>query len=268
MMTRTKTLLTALLLLLAAPLAAQLYHPGEVLDYRVSYRAKMFPNTEIGAVQIATSEEEFEGKPCYKVIGEGRTLPTYRWFFNLVDIYTVHVDPDSLRPVHFRSDLHEGDYTFRSTYRYDWEQMRVHTRWQSRQRPIREKELPLTSESMDAISLFFSLRSAEAEQFRAGEPRTLQMVLQDTVRHLHFRFLGREEKKIRNLGRFRTLKFDCQLGTSEGFSFTDGTVFTIWISDDENKIPLYLESPVRIGSINAYLSGYKGLKYPLKSRIK
>ena len=64
MMTRTKTLLTALLLLLAAPLAAQLYHPGEVLDYRVSYRAKMFPNTEIGAVQIATSEEEFEGKPC------------------------------------------------------------------------------------------------------------------------------------------------------------------------------------------------------------
>lgn len=94
------------------------------------------------------------------------------------------------------------------------------------------------------------------------------MVLQDTVRHLHFRFLGREEKKIRNMGRFRTLKFDCQLGTSEGFSFTDGTVFTIWISDDENKIPLYLESPVRIGSINAYLSGYKGLKYPLKSRIK
>ena len=146
--------------------------------------------------------------------------------------------------------------------------MRVHTRWQSRQRPIREKELPLTRESMDAISLFFSLRSAEAEQFRAGEPRTLQMVLQDTVRHLHFRFLGREEKKIRNLGRFRTLKFDCQLGTSEGFSFTDGTVFTLWISDDENKIPLYLESPVRIGSINAYLSGYKGLKYPLKSRIK
>lgn len=267
MMTRTKTLLTALLLLLAAPLAAQLYHPGEVLDYRVSYRAKMFPNTEIGAVQIATSEEEFEGKPCYKVIGEGRTLPTYRWFFNLVDIYTVHVDPDSLRPVHFRSDLHEGDYTFRSTYRYDWEQMRVHTRWQSRQRPIRERS------SRSRARAWMPSRSSSAsarpsEQFRAGEPRTLQMVLQDTVRHLHFRFLGREEKKIRNLGRFRTLKFDCQLGTSEGFSFTDGTVFTIWISDDENKIPLYLESPVRIGSINAYLSGYKGLKYPLKSRIK
>ena len=70
------------------------------------------------------------------------------------------------------------------------------------------------------------------------------------------------------MGRFRTLKFECQLGTTEGYSFTDGTVFTIWISDDRNKIPLYIESPVRIGSIQAYISGYKGLKYPLESLIK
>ena len=76
------------------------------------------------------------------------------------------------------------------------------------------------------------------------------------------------DKKIRNMGRFRTLKFECQLGTTEGYSFTDGTIFTIWISDDDNKIPLYIESPVKIGSINAYISGYKGLKYPVSSLMK
>ena len=96
----------------------------------------------------------------------------------------------------------------------------------------------------------------------------MRMVLQDTVRNIRYRFLGREVKKIRNIGKFNTLKFDCQMGTTEGYSFTDGTVFTIWISDDDNKIPLYIESPVRIGSINAYISGYKNLKYPLSSLIK
>ena len=40
-------LFTILLLAAAPPLAAQLYHPGEVLSYRVSYKAKMFPNTEV-----------------------------------------------------------------------------------------------------------------------------------------------------------------------------------------------------------------------------
>ena len=116
--------------------------------------------------------------------------------------------------------------------------------------------MPLTPGSMDAIALFFTMRSANAEDFKPGEPATLQMVLQDTIRHLSYRFINRETKKIRNMGK------------SEGFSFTDGTVFTLWISDDENKIPLYIESPVRVGSINAYISGYKGLKYPMTSLIK
>lgn len=257
-----------ILLLTAAPLAAQLYHPGEVLQYRVSYRAKMFPNTEVGAVEVTTSEEVRDGVKRYKVTGYGRTLPTYRWFFNLEDLYTVWVDSEALRPVCFASDIREGDYTFDSRYDYDWEKATVHTRWRSRKRPYQEKQMPLTHESMDPISLFFNLRSASAEDFREGEPATLQMVLEDTVRVLRYSFQGREIKKIRNMGRFRTLKFSCQLGSSQGFSFTDGSVFTIWISDDRNKIPLYIESPVRIGSINAYISGYRGLKYPLESLIK
>lgn len=263
-----RLIFTALLLLAAFPLAAQFFHPGEQLFYRVSYKARMFPNTEIGAVEVTTSEETTDDTTLYKVEGIGRTLPTYRWFFNLEDVYTVWVDTSELRPVRFESDIREGDYTFQSYYNYDWDLDQVHTRWRSRKKPYQQKTMPLGAQSMDAISLFFNLRSADADSFLAGEPYTLEMVLQDTIRLLHYRFLGRETKKIRNMGKFKTLKFDCQLGTSEGFSFTDGSVFTLWISDDENKIPLYIESPVKVGSINAYISGYKGLKYPLTSLIK
>mgnify|MGYP002735142053 CR=1 FL=1 len=94
------------------------------------------------------------------------------------------------------------------------------------------------------------------------------MVLEDTVRRINYRYIGREEKRIRNQGKFKALRFECQLGTTEGYSFTDGTIFTLWISDDRNKIPLSIESPVRIGSIQAYIYRFKGLKYPLESRIK
>ena len=226
-------LFTIFLLGALSPLAAQLYHPGEQLFYRVSYKAKMFPNTEVGTVEVKTSEDTADGKSYYKVEGAGRTLPTYRWFFNLEDVYTVWIDTASLRPVRFESDIREGDYTFQSYYTYIWPDSTIHTRWRSRKNPFSEKQMALTAES-----------------------------------HLHYRYLGRENKKIRNMGRFRTLKFECQLGTTEGYSFTDGTIFTIWISDDDNKIPLYIESPVKIGSINAYISGYKGLKYPVSSLMK
>ena len=121
---------------------------------------------------------------------------------------------------------------------------------------------------MDAVSLFFNMRSADAASFRVGEQRVLQMVLEDTIRHLRYRFLGRETKKIRSMGTFRTLKFACQIGTSEGYSFTDGTEFLFFKQNTEYDIPLYIESPVRIGSVQAYISGYHGLKYPLSSKIK
>ena len=261
-------LVTALLLVAALPLAAQFYHPGEQLFYAVSYRAKMFPNTELGAVEVRTTEAEFDGRPCYRVAGVGRTLPTYRWFYNMEDVYTVFVDTLSLRPLCFTGDLREGDYTFECRYDYDWPDSTVHTRWRSRQRPFREKHLRLSDASLDAVSLFFNLRAARAEAFEPGVPATLEMVLQDTIRRIDYRYLGRETRKIRNLGKFRTLKFECQLGTSEGYSFTDGTVFTLWVSDDDNKIPLYIESPVKVGSINVYLSGYEGLRYPLASRLR
>ena len=262
--------LFCLIVLLAAagPLSAQLYHPGERLEYRVSYKAKMFPNTEVGSVDVTTDAVTVDGKARYEVKGIARTLPTYRWFYNLLDSYTVHVDPETLLPVTFVSDLHESDYTFASRYVYDWDRMRVATRWRSRQKPEQLKEMVLTPETLDAISLFFRLRSADADFFVAGKPAQLQMVLQDTIRTINYRFLGREVKKIRDTGKFRTLKFECELGTSEGFSFTDGTIFTLWISDDPNRIPLYIESPVRVGSIQAYLTGYGGLKYPLTSKMK
>ena len=48
----------------------------------------------------------------------------------------------------------------------------------------------------------------------------------------------------------------------------DGTEFEVWISDDRNKIPLYIKSPIKVGSVQAYLTSYEGLRYPLDSFIK
>lgn len=246
--------------------AAQLYHPGEELHYTVSYRAKLFPNTEVATVDVTTVEGSMDGILAYKVTGYGRTLPAFRWFFSIEDTYTVWVDPATLRSMRFEGDIREGKYTFRNRYDYDWDNLKVHTWWQSRENPPKTKTMTITENGMDAVSLYFNLRSIDTDKMRIGERRSLEMVLEDTVRTLDFRFLGREVKKINKQGSFRTLKFACQIGTSDGFSFTDGTEFTVWISDDRNKIPLYIESPIRVGSIQAYISSFSGLKYPLECR--
>lgn len=264
-----KRLLTILILLAATlPLSAQLYNPGERLDYRVAYKAMLVPNTEMATVTVQTTLDTLQGKPVYRVMGLGKIMPEYRWFFNLEDRYDIFVDTLSLRTKRFESNIHEGDYTFRSHYDYDWDSMRVHTWAQSRQRTPRTKSMALTERSMDPVSLYFNLRSIDASTLKQGETHNLEMVLEDTIRVLKFRLLGREICRVPQKGKFRTIKLACTLGTSEGFSFTDGSEFFIWITDDKNKFPLLLESPIRIGSIRAYISDFKGLKYPLDSKVR
>lgn len=265
---RRITLILALLWCSALTASAQLYVPGETLHYRMSYKAKFFPNTEVANVVMQTSEATLDGMPAYKVHGYGETAKAFSWILPVKDAYTIWIDPVTLRTRRFDSNLHEGDYTFRSTYIYDWHNLNVHTRWQSRQRAERFKTMQISEHSMDPLSLYFNLRTVSDEDIKEGYAKDLEMVLEDTVRYLSFRFDRREVKRIRGLGRFNTLRFRCKIATSTATAFRDGTEFVVWISDDRNKIPLYIESPIKVGSVCAYLSDYEGLRYPLESFIK
>ena len=263
-----KGVIFALLLGVSTTVSAQQFHDGEVLYYRAAYRAMLVPNIEAGEVTISTKLDTLNNKEVYHVTGNGRTLPFFRWFFDMNDTYDIWVDKQSLRTQRFESDIKEDDYTFRSSYRYDWKAMKVHTWSQRRQDPPRRKTMALTPESMDAVSLYFNLRSVDLTSFREDEHRQLDMVLEDTIRHLRYRFIAREELKVPKLGKFDTMKFACTIGSSEEFSFTDGSEFFIWITNDENKIPVMLASPVRVGEVRAYLRRYEGLKHPLTSKLK
>ncbi|MNE29353.1 hypothetical protein D3C80_1228290 [compost metagenome] len=49
-----------------------------------------------------------------------------------------------------------------------------------------------------------------------------------------------------------------------GRVFKEEESLTVWISDDDNKIPLRIKASLAVGSLKADLEGYKGLKYPFK----
>ncbi len=248
--------------------SAQQYFDGEELYYRAAYFAKLVPNTDVGEVTVTTKVETFEGKEVYRVTGNGRTLPFFRWFFDMNDTYNIWVDKRTLLTQRFESDLKEDKYTFKSHYRYDWDAMKVYTWSQRKQDPPKERQMNLTVGSMDAVSLYFNLRSIDLNSFRKEEERTLNMVLEDTIRQLRYRYIAHERVKVPKMGEFNTLKFACTIGSSEEFSFTDGSEFYVWITNDDNKIPVMVVSPVRVGSVRLYLRRYNGLHYPLTSKIK
>ena len=54
----------------------------------------------------------------------------------------------------------------------------------------------------------------------------------------------------------------------EGTIFKAGDDMTVWVTDDKNKLPLYVETPILVGTIKAKLKSYEGLKNPMSAKIK
>lgn len=238
---------------------------GERLSYSVSYKAAII-NTDVADIVFTTSAESYGGVECYKIHAIGKTRPFFGFFFNLEDVYATWMDKSTLRPIKATSYLKEGDFRYRSSMDFVWPHKRVYTEGRNLKRSSgHRRTLKLKDCSYDALALFFNVRCADLNSVTVGSQQSLNLVLEDTVRTVRFRFLGRETRDVKNIGSFATLKFACQFATSSDESFKDGEEFFIWLTDDKNHIPVYLESPIRVGKVYATLSEWSGLKHQLTS---
>jgi hypothetical protein len=84
------------------------------------------------------------------------------------------------------------------------------------------------------------------------------------VYNLYIRYLGKEVIKTR-YGKYHSIKFRPLL--IKGTIFTGGEKMTVWVSDDQNHVPLRLESPITIGKIAVDLMGYQNLRHPFECEV-
>jgi hypothetical protein len=90
------------------------------------------------------------------------------------------------------------------------------------------------------------------------------MFLDDHVYDMYIRYMGKEIITTR-YGTFRTLKVKPLL--IKGALFEGGEKMTVWVSDDANRIPLRVESSIRVGKVYADMIQCQNLRYPLSALI-
>lgn len=267
-----------LVLLIAATIAAntlqgQVQAPfadGEELLYNVSYRAALIPPINMMRVSIMTFEEDFGSARQFHILGNGRTTGAAKGVFELNDTYHSWLDVKTLLPRNMTSYIRENNYRFHATYSYDWNAMTVsNVRRNARWTEDRQATFTLPDmKSGDALSLLYRMRAIDPAALSPGWSTRLYLVLDEDAKPIVLRFIGREEIKIRKIGRFHALKFTCTMATSDGSVYEEGMTLTAWISDDANKIPLLLESPVRIGRVSVTLAEGFHTIHPLDSFIE
>ena len=119
----------------------------------------------------------------------------------------------------------------------------------------------------DLVSILYSMRNTPVENYQKGDVIPTKVFFDREIFPIKVKYNGKEKKKsIKDLGVYNTVKISPDLVS--GNVFSEGARMDIWVTDDGNKIPLLIESPLKIGYGKAYLKSYTGLRHPVSSKIK
>jgi len=231
------------------------FKEGEKITYKVYYRlAGVF--VEAGEVLFSCNLEQLNNKPEYHLVATGMTLPFYDHFYKVRDHYESYIDTETLRPIHFIRNVREGGAKRYEDIRFNHDS---HT-------AITDSGVIKVDPCIhDAISAVYYLRNINFTHVNAGYKIPFTIILDSRVYTSYIRYLGKEIVKTK-YGRFHAIKFKALL--IKGTLFVEGEKMTVWVSDDENHLPLRVESAIVVGSVTADMMGFQNLRAPLSSRIQ
>ncbi len=236
--------------------------PGEEIVYKMYYNWNF--------VWLSAGEVVFRVRDLgdeYHLSARGRTYPSYEWFFKVQDNYDSYVDKATLLPTMHIKDIKEGGYSRYDRTVFKQQAGQAISLRGKEKASAEEKVIPLDGCMHDILSIVYYCRNIDFNELRPGQQFPIQVFMDREVYPLKVNYLGREDNvKVKGVGRFDTHAFSPQLIAGEVFK--EGDEMTVWVSNDRNRIPLLIESPVSVGSVKAVLKSYQGLKYDFTAQVK
>lgn len=228
------------------------FQEGEWFKFEMSYSNFL----KAGNATLEVKESKIKGKPVYHVVGKGWTTGAIKWFFKVKDRYESYIDKETGMPYKFIRKINEGGHTKDIEIEFDHvKQLALvdNKKYKIQKRVATEKDI------QDMVSAFYYLRNNyETDSINEGDIVSLNMFFDEENYNFKLKFLGRETIDT-EFGRVKTLKFRPYV--MAGRVFKEQESLTLWVSADKNKIPLKIKADLAVGSLQANLEAFKGLKH-------
>lgn len=254
-----RKLLLAILFISSLALQAQkprpAFKPGEWLRFRIHYGIL---NASYATLHLTATE--LDSVPVYHVVGKGQTTGFASIFFKVDDTYESYFGKSNGLPYKFVRNIDEGGYTKDVIIDFDHHEDKaiLHDR-------KNDKKLNFTVQEdvQDLLSAFYFLRNNfRSEDLVENESIELDMLFDDDgVFKFKLQYLGKEVLRTK-FGKVECLRFRPYV--QSGRVFKEKESLTLWVSNDQNKIPIRIKADLAVGSIKADLDGYNGLKNQFK----
>lgn len=218
---------------------------GEKLTYKLHYGIL---DAGEATVEVLPTNYAPGGRSTFHVVGKGRSVGAFNWFFKVRDRYESYIDSEGMVPWKFVRRISEGGYKKEQDYLYHQSKLAVDNG--------EGKIFEIPNKTQDMISSFYYARTIDFSEATVGDVFTIKTFMDDELFDLNIKYLGKETIDIRN-GEFRCMKFAPVV--QEGRIFKDSDDLQVWITDDGNKIPILVKADLLVGSIKMEVVKYEGL---------
>ena len=237
------------------------FKAGEEVVYKLYYNW--------GFMWVAAGEATFRVKESgnqFHYIVDGRTYKSYDWAFKVRDKIESYVDKTSLLPTRSIRDISEGKYQLYENVTFDQENNSAkYVRGKTKEKTWKENHE--VSECIhDLLSAMYFARNINFSTMPKQQSFPVKIFLDREEYPIKVKSNGKvAEKKIKGMGTYNTVELSLSLIAGEVFK--EGDEMKIWVSDDDNRVPLMIETPIAVGSVMVVLKSYKGLKYPFTAKV-
>lgn len=234
----------------AANTAKSSFEEGEWLKFRIHYG---FVNAGYATLRLKRSNRY--GEPMYHAIGKGWTVGAASVFFRIKDNYESYFTMDKVKPIRFKRRVDEGGYIIRRDLIFNHQSKKVSI---NDLEDNHKSEMSI-GEVQDMVSAFYHLRNYDLSKISEGDELMVNLFFDSETYPFKLKFVEREIITTK-YGKIRTWRI--QPLVQKGRVFEGQESLTIWISDDDNKIPIRIKASLAVGSLKADLEEFKGLANP------
>ena len=231
------------------------FREDEKLTFRVYYNMW---HIWVGAgdAVFTAKAENLDGRKVYHITGVGNTLKSYEWFFKVRDVYETYLDVETMLPAKFVRHVDEGSIKFNNNVVFNRK---------TNQATSTNGSFKVPPCVQDVLSTIYYARNIDYAKYRPGDKIPFSMFLDDKVYNLYIRYIGKE-RITTHYSTFNTIKIAPLL--IEGTIFNGGEKMVVWVSDDNNHLPVRVESPILVGNITVDMIAAEKLRNPLSSLVK
>ncbi len=238
---------------------------GEYLSYDVSYN--LGPTwSNIALVTFVTTKEVLGGREVLHMKLNGKTYPMYDHLFKIRDSYESWVNPRTWEPIKFlQYTVHNKNTILLSQLFYPAQLFFLYS-YKLNNEPVTKGQIPVEKCMYDMVSASYFPRTLDLENMRPGTAIPVSLVFNNQPTSLQMIAAGKGTIEARNGKKYLCNKFTIRINSTVYF-FKEGSDVVVWLTADKNKVPVFVEAELIIGSVKIYLKEAKGLRNTMTASI-